>query len=114
MTVRAAADEGVVRHDEQRDAVAIELLDDLNDFAAGLRIEVARGLVGEQEARLHDDRAADRDALALAARELIRAMIDAGLEAHGLEDFGSSFAARARRGTHEHERQLDVLERREA
>src|SRR6478752_7569477 len=80
----AATDRRVVRHDQERDAVAIQLLDDLHDLGTGLRVEVAGRLVREQEARLHDDRAADRDALALAARELIGPVAEARAKADRL------------------------------
>ena len=48
----------------------------LGDVSAA-RIEVAGRLVAEQQPRAADQRARDRDALALAARELGRPMIDA-------------------------------------
>ena len=90
--------DGVVSHEQQRDAVAIQLLEDLHDLAAGARVEVARRLVGEQEARLHDDRAPDRDALALAARELIGPVVEARLEPDRLQDLRRrARAARAAR-----------------
>jgi hypothetical protein len=37
-------------------------------------IEVARGFVGQQEGRTHDDRAGDGDALLFTAGELLREM----------------------------------------
>ena len=53
----------------------------LDDAAAGARVEVARGLVGEQDARAVREGARDRDALLLAAGELGREVIDAIAEA---------------------------------
>ena len=47
-----------------------ELLEERHDLDAGLRVEVAGRLVGEDDLRLADQRARDRDALLLAAREL--------------------------------------------
>ena len=46
------------------------LAEELEDLAAGLRVEVAGRLVGEDDGRLRDQRARDRDALLLAAGEL--------------------------------------------
>ena len=46
----------------------------LEDLAAGLRVEVAGRLVGEEDRRPRDERARERDALLLAAGELGRAM----------------------------------------
>src|SRR5262245_13029872 len=114
MAAGAVADRRIVSHDQERDALAIELLEDLHDLVARARVEVARRLVGEQKTRLHDDCAPDRDALPLTARELVRAVRKARLEAHRLQDRGGAFAPRARRGARQHERQLDVLERRQA
>ena len=50
-----------------------------------VRVEVARGLVGQQHPRLVGQRAGDRDALLLAARQLRRVMVAAAGEAHLLE-----------------------------
>src|SRR5688572_398727 len=111
--MRAVADGRVVRDDQERDAVAIQLLEDPDDLVARARIEIAGRLVGQEIARLHDDRSTDRDALALTARELIRPMIDARLEADRLQDRGGPLATHSRRGARQHERQLDVLERRQ-
>ncbi len=46
---------------------------ELEDLAARLRVEVPGRLVGEEDRRPRDERARDRDALLLAARELRRA-----------------------------------------
>ena len=113
MAARSAADRGIVRHDQQRDAVAVQPFEDLHDLVAGACVEISRRLVGQKIARLHDDGPADGDALALAARELVGAMVEAGLEPHRLQDRRGAVAPRARRFARQHERQLDVLERRQ-
>ena len=46
-----------------------------HDLLGGLRVEVAGRLVGEHELGLVDQRAGDRDALLLAARELARLVV---------------------------------------
>ena len=43
-------------------------------LGAGLRVEVARRLVREQDRRVVHERSRDRDALTLTARELVRTM----------------------------------------
>ncbi len=66
-------DVGLVRDDDDGDALlAIELRQRLHDLVRGAGIEVAGRLVGEQQAGRVDQRARDRDALLLAARELAR------------------------------------------
>ena len=47
MALRPAADRGIVRHEQQCDALGVELLQNLHDLAAGARIEVAGRLVGQ-------------------------------------------------------------------
>ena len=64
---------GIVRHQhDRRLARAIDLEQQLDDLAAGLAVEVAGRLVGEEERRIVGERARDGDALLLAARELRR------------------------------------------
>jgi hypothetical protein len=70
-----------------------ELLEQRHDLEAGARVEVAGRLVGEDQARLGHERARDRDALLLAARELVRRVVEAPGEADALE---RSSAARRR------------------
>ena len=68
-----AASALVVRHQHQRGVRrGVEIEQQLADARAGGRIEVAGGLVGKQHGGLRDERARDRDALLLAARELPR------------------------------------------
>ena len=62
-------------------AVAIELLQQREDLEARARVEVARGLVGEEQRRVGHQRARDGDALLLAARELVRRVVEAVAEA---------------------------------
>ena len=53
---------------------------------AQLRVEVRERLVHQEDARLADDRAAHRDALALAARELRRLALEVVGQAEQLGD----------------------------
>src|SRR5581483_4340910 len=71
--VPVLVDAGVVAHDEDA-AVSLEpdLAEELHDLRARRAVEGRGGLVADDEARARDDRARDRDALLLAARELPR------------------------------------------
>ena len=64
---------GIVRHQHQRGAAgAPDVEQQVHDVAAGRRVEVAGRLVGQHDRRIVGERARDRDALLLAARELRR------------------------------------------
>ena len=62
----------LVRDDDDRDAAAIELLQQRHDFEARRGVERARRLVGEDELGVVDQRAGDGHALLLPARQLRR------------------------------------------
>jgi hypothetical protein len=67
--VAAPGDDRVVGGDDQGGAVlCVEGQQQVDDLGAGGRVEVPGGLVGQQQAGLHDQGAGDRDALLLAAR----------------------------------------------
>ena len=76
----------LVRDEEHGDAaLVVQPLEDAHDLDAGARVEVAGRLVGEDDRRLVDQRARDRDALLLAARQLVRDVVIALAEADGVE-----------------------------
>ena len=60
----------IVRDEYDRDSLGVELLKHLQDFDAGVRIEVARGLVGQHQGRLVDQRPGNGHALLLSAGHL--------------------------------------------
>src|SRR6516164_2979551 len=71
--LRLVGDHGPVADlDRARDAVGAQLHEELEDRVAGVGVEVSGRLVGEHEGRVADERAGDRDALALPARQLRR------------------------------------------
>src|SRR5262245_28340458 len=78
----------VVGDDEDGRAPPVQLAQEANDLGAGVGVEVAGRLVGEDDRRPGQDSAGDRDALALAARELGRGMTEAVREADALESRG--------------------------
>ena len=59
----------------------LEAAEDRVDLVAGLRIELAGRLVGEQQDRLLDEGPGDRHSLLLAAGKLVRAVIEPVFEA---------------------------------
>ena len=67
----------VVGRDQRRAALAADQVEELGeDDVGGMLVEVAGRLVGEHQRRLVGERAGDRDALLLAARQLRRAMVE--------------------------------------
>ena len=82
----------IVRDDDDRRAEAcVQIANEAEDVFAGVRVEIAGRLVGEQNRRIDRQRACDRDALPFAAGQLVRQMIRAGARA------GRASAARAAR-----------------
>ena len=86
---------GVVGHQDDRQAVlAVELPEEGEDLLAGLGVEVAGGLVGDQERAAVDQRPGDRDPLLLAAREPRRLVVEPVAQADPLEQRPGPAAAR--------------------
>ena len=112
---REARHVGLVRHQHHRHALAVQLLEQRHDLEAGARVERAGRLVGEDQQRLGDQRARDRHALLLAARELRRVVVRAvgqpdALRASLMRLLEPLLLGHARI----EQRQLDVLDRRRA
>ena len=82
---------------DRRARLAVERLEQLDDARAGLAVEVARRLVGEEEARRVAERARDGDALLLAARELVGKWCAPVAEPDAGEQLAGARAARRRR-----------------
>ena len=75
---RAARGEPRLVGDEDDGVAApVQLVEEPDDLLAGGGVEVAGGLVGEEERGLAHERAGDGDALALAAGELVRLVVHA-------------------------------------
>ena len=70
-------DLGVVGDEHDRPAGGVELVEQGHDVGAGVAVEVAGRLVGEDERGLGDERPGDRDALLLAAGQLGRLVVEA-------------------------------------
>ena len=87
---RAPGDRRVVRHDDERQPLGAQRLEHGEDLVAHALVEVAGRLVGQQHARALDDRAGDRDALLLTARQLARPVVGAIGEADVRERLGDA------------------------
>ena len=94
-------------HDHRLAVVLDRLVQQLEDLAAGLRVEVAGRLVGEDDCRAGDERARDRDALLLAAGELGGPVGQAVGEPDPLDEIPEELLVRLLAG--ERERQRHVL-----
>src|SRR2546430_613403 len=100
----------IVRHERDGAALLAELAEQLKNHLAGVRIEVARGFVGEDDFRVVDQRAGDGGPLLLSAGELHRTVPGAILHLHEFERLQGALAPPAGRQTAVDHRQLDVLE----
>ncbi len=89
----------------------VELLQQRHDLDAGARVERTGRLVGENQRRVVDERARDRHALLLAARQLRGLMIGALAEPDLLQLVQRARMPVACGHVGIHQRQLDVLER---
>src|SRR5437667_83300 len=74
---RILGDIRLVSDEDDRDALAVQLLQEDEDLDAGPGVEVARRLVGQQYCGVVDERACDGDTLLLPPRELARMMVGA-------------------------------------
>ena len=91
-------------------AVGVEFVEEVEDFEAGLGIEVAGGFVGEDEERVVDEGAGDGDALLLAAGELLGTVIEAMAEADELREGDAVCVAVGEVAALIKERDVDVLD----
>ena len=67
----ACGDVVLVRNDDDRVAFGVETFEEIHDLHAGVRVERSGRFVSQQNRRMINERAGDRDALALAAGELV-------------------------------------------
>ena len=91
-------------------ALSVEVVKQTHDFVAGAGVEVAGGLVGEDDAGMIDEGARNGDALALSAGEFVGFVHHAGAEVYGFEDFFCTASALGGRGAVVDEGKLDVVE----
>ena len=103
----------VVRHDDQREPVGVQLAQELHHLFRRLRVERARGLVGPHDAGAAGQRAGDGDALLLAARQLGGPVLQARAETDAFERLRRAAARFLCVDAGEQQRQLGVLDRAE-
>ena len=110
--LRVDGDVRLVRDEDDRDALLVQLLEERHHFDRRARVEVAGRLVGQDQRRLGHERAGDGHALLLAAGELARLVVETLAESDALQRRGGERArvALAAAAVVE-QRQLDVLER---
>ena len=102
----------LVRHDDDRLSVAVQLIEQRENLDARLRIEIARRLVGQQDRRIRDQRTRDRHALPLPARKLVGQVVSALRQTDPLQHaLGLGLALPEAQATID-QRLHDVLERR--
>ena len=75
----------IVRGDEHGRSARVDLAEQVHDVERQIGVEVAGGLVGQHERRIVDQRARDRNALLLAARELERKRVHPVLQPDPLQ-----------------------------
>ena len=75
----------IMRHKDDGYSGLVELLEHVQDFNTGVRIEVARRLIGENERRAINQGPGDRDPLLLTARHLRRVVIGSTGHSHALQ-----------------------------
>src|SRR5712692_10451264 len=92
----------------------VQALQDVHDLDGRAAVQVAGGLVGQQERRLVHQGARDGHALLLPPGELAREVMCAVGKPHALERQLRALLALFRGNSRVHRRQLDVLERRSA
>ena len=103
----------VMRYEQQAEAfLRPQRLEQRNDFLFSLFVEIARGLVGEQELRPVDQGAGDGDTPLLAAGHLARKGRDAAREADAREQIMSARISGFRRDVRaKQRRQRDIVDR---
>src|SRR5690348_13572635 len=82
----------IVGDDKQGDALFIEVFQEFHDFFAAGAIKVAGRLVSNDNAGLHSQSAGNGHALALAAGELIRPMLQPITQTHSLQALGGALS----------------------
>ena len=93
--VGAAGESRIVRHQHQRGSFALVQRDQqFENMLAVLAVEIAGGLVGQQNGRPHHEGARQRHALLLAAGKLDGIMIAAIQQTDAFEQFARALAAR--------------------
>jgi hypothetical protein len=85
-------DAPVMGDDQDRRAESlVEILDQTEDFLAGMSVEVAGRLIGEQDRWVNRQRSRDRHALAFTSRKFFRQMIETVSELYEFQQLARAF-----------------------
>jgi hypothetical protein len=99
----------VVRHhDDGLAMLAIERLEKIEDLVPRLAVEIAGGLIAQQQRRIRDNGASDADALLLSTRQLAWPMPGAVVQRDQRERRGDALATLGTIEFREQQRQLDI------
>ena len=98
-------------HHDDHVSLAGQSCQKIQDLLAGLRIEIARRLVGIQDGRLEEDRPPDRHPLLFPAGEGVGPMLGAIGQPQGAEQLHAEFVALRFGHAVEHRGQGDILQR---
>ena len=102
----------IVGDDDQRGALLpAGVPDQLQDFTGGLQIQVAGGLIGEQDLGRRDQRPGDAHALLLAAGHAARRVVHVALQSHGIQHLRGALAAHRPAHAAVHQRRGHVVQR---
>jgi hypothetical protein len=82
-----------VRHHDDRRALVVQLMQQLQDLLAGPGIQVARGLVGQDDGRVVDQCPGDGHPLLLSARQLVGPVMHPLAQSHRFEGSDRAFVA---------------------
>ncbi len=97
-------------HDHGRTALVTELSEQAQDLPAVLAVEIAGGLVCQDQSRFGDQRAGDRDALHLASRQLVDVALAAVEDVEPLQKLVDSTLQVLEAVTLEKQRYCNVLD----
>ena len=95
-------------HDDE--PVVGDFLQDVHDLFRGLRVQRARGLVGEDDVGVVDDCTRNRNPLHLTARHLVGLFAELVAETHSFECVGGELLFLLVGDTGNRERELDILQ----
>ena len=104
-------DVGLVRHEHDRVAGAVQAIEERHDLDAGFRVEIPGRLVGQENRRIVDQSPGDGDALSLTAGQLVRAVVHARAQFDLVERSLGALDTVSLGDAGIDQRQLDVVQR---
>ena len=80
-------------HDDRLSVIAVERLQQIENFVTGLAVEIASGFVAEEKGGVRHDRTGNADALLLSAGQLARIMLSTIGQADDLQSYRDALSA---------------------